>query len=400
MDFAAKKLALFDAHLSHKGLQHLVDTAAQLLGNPLYMADMSMGIACKSSENKLGTIDYSAENDPDRQISIAKQAADAGYMDWIYHHDESIIGTFEGEPRYLSARVRDGQQVLGHVVVIEVNRPFEPSDEELLPVVCQTLSFELRHTFPADEASTEYGPLLRQLLDGTNMKEDVVRKRLAYMGHALPTSLRVLVFRPVEPAQTISLTFLRSQLLQSLRHSIGVLRDNEEVHVVDGSLGVDEIEERLRATVYTGGMAIGASWSFREPTALSLAYQQADAALRLGSPRKNRLVAPYESALVPHLGERAFPADPGAMAVAILPELRLLEEFDKRDGTYHVESLAAYLNNGRSVARAAQELHVHKNSVYYRLQRISELTGLDLDSELTCFLLEFSLALRGKGPCN
>ena len=38
MDLAEKKLALFDAHLSHKGLQHLVDCAAALFGNPLFMA--------------------------------------------------------------------------------------------------------------------------------------------------------------------------------------------------------------------------------------------------------------------------------------------------------------------------------------------------------------------------
>ena len=77
MDLAEKKLALFDAHLSHRGLQHLVDVAAELLGNPLFMADMSMGIVCKSSNMGEGEQDFSAEGDPDRQYGLAKQAADA-----------------------------------------------------------------------------------------------------------------------------------------------------------------------------------------------------------------------------------------------------------------------------------------------------------------------------------
>lgn len=398
MELAEKKLALFDAHLSHKGLQHLVDVAAQLLGNPLFMADLSMGIVCKSSDMGPGTMDYSAEHDPDRQLSLAKQAADAGYLDWIYHHDQPVIGEFEGQPRYLSARVRDGGQIIGHVVVTEVNRPFEPSDEELLPVICQTLSFELRRTRLDDDTSTEYGPLLRELLDGATMDEEIARKRMASMGHTLPATVRVLVFRQVDGSHTISLAFLRSQLLQCFPRSMGILRGDEEVHVIDGSLTLDEVENRMRSSVYLGGVAAGASWAFREATKLAWAYRQADAALRLSPCTEEGRIASYDGALVPHVGELAFPGRQDALQAAILPQVRLLMEFDQRDGTDHVRSLAAYLNCGRNVAQAARELHVHKNSVYYRLQRIGELTGMDLSNELTCFLLQFSLALLGMGP--
>lgn len=208
MDLNEKKLALFDAHLSHKGLQHLVDTAAGLLGNPIFMADLSMGIVFKSSDMGSGELDFSAENDLERQLSLAKQAADAGYLDWIYHHDEPVIGTFEGQPRYLSARVRDGVQVLGHVVVSEAGRPFDESDKELLPVVCQTIAFELRRVRQNDTSSVEYGPLLEELLAGVSMDEGIIRKRMSSMGHTLPATLRVLLFRPVEATKTISLAYL------------------------------------------------------------------------------------------------------------------------------------------------------------------------------------------------
>lgn len=395
MDLAQRKLALFDAHLSHKGLQHLVDTAAALFGNPLFMADLSMGIVFKSSDMGPGALDYSAEHDPDRQLALAKQAADAGYLDWIYHHDEPVIGAFAGQPRYLAARVRDGVQVLGHVVVSEANRPFTADDEQLLPVVCQTISFELRRTRPDDDLAVEYAPLLRELLSGAAMDEDVVRKRMASMGHPLPASVRVLVFRPTDPSRIISLTYLRSQLLQVFRHSVGIVWEGEEVHVVDGAPSLDEVSGRLAASVYTGGLAVGASWSHRDATKIGLAYLQADAALRLGQPVPEGEVAPYDAAVVPFMGERAFPHKEDTLDAFVLPQLRLLIEFDRRDGTELVRSLSTYLNAGRNVAKAARELNVHKNSVYYRLQRIEELTGIDVSDERTCFLLQFSLALMG-----
>jgi hypothetical protein len=66
MDIAEKKLKLFDAHLSHKGLQHLVDVAASLFGNPIFMADMGMVVMCKSSD--MGESAKAAINDYGKSI--------------------------------------------------------------------------------------------------------------------------------------------------------------------------------------------------------------------------------------------------------------------------------------------------------------------------------------------
>jgi DNA-binding PucR family transcriptional regulator len=42
-----------------------------------------------------------------------------------------------------------------------------------------------------------------------------------------------------------------------------------------------------------------------------------------------------------------------------------------------LETLRAYLDSDLDVARTADALYVHPNTVRYRLRRISELTGLD-----------------------
>jgi DNA-binding PucR family transcriptional regulator len=42
-------------------------------------------------------------------------------------------------------------------------------------------------------------------------------------------------------------------------------------------------------------------------------------------------------------------------------------------------TLAAYLRENGSLQRAARELHVHPNTVTYRLNRVEGITGLDLD---------------------
>jgi DNA-binding PucR family transcriptional regulator len=42
-------------------------------------------------------------------------------------------------------------------------------------------------------------------------------------------------------------------------------------------------------------------------------------------------------------------------------------------------TLAVYLRENGSLQRAARELHVHPNTVTYRLNRVEGITGLDLD---------------------
>ena len=59
-----------------------------------------------------------------------------------------------------------------------------------------------------------------------------------------------------------------------------------------------------------------------------------------------------------------------------------------------------YLCDGRSpssVARAAQSLSLHKNSMYYRIERIGELTGVDLSDERERLVAQLALAARQLG---
>ncbi|TDA70038.1 MAG: GAF domain-containing protein [Clostridia bacterium] len=72
--------------------------------------------------------------------------------------------------------------------------------------------------------------------------------------------------------------------------------------------------------------------------------------------------------------------------------LGALIEYDKKHNSHLVETLTVYLRNDCRLDLAARELFVHKNTLKYRLQRIREITGLDIqDAEVRFKLL---LALR------
>jgi hypothetical protein len=67
-------------------------------------------------------------------------------------------------------------------------------------------------------------------------------------------------------------------------------------------------------------------------------------------------------------------------------------EYDARRGTALVKTLEAYFGVGGSLARAAESLHVHVNTVTQRLDRIGQLLGADWQKPEHA--LEVQLALR------
>ncbi|MET9971411.1 helix-turn-helix domain-containing protein, partial [Streptomyces sp. NPDC006356] len=60
------------------------------------------------------------------------------------------------------------------------------------------------------------------------------------------------------------------------------------------------------------------------------------------------------------------------------PRLSVLVAHDSRHQGRLAESLLAYLNAFGDVRAAARQLHVHPNTLRYRIRRAEELTGLDL----------------------
>src|SRR6266545_3199421 len=59
--------------------------------------------------------------------------------------------------------------------------------------------------------------------------------------------------------------------------------------------------------------------------------------------------------------------------------LATLADYDHRQGAELLKTLEAFFTNLGNLARTAEALHVHRNTLLYRLDRIGEISGLNLD---------------------
>ena len=71
----------------------------------------------------------------------------------------------------------------------------------------------------------------------------------------------------------------------------------------------------------------------------------------------------------------------------------LLEHDERRQGEY-IRTLNGFFQANGNLARAAKELDVHRNTLVYRLERINNLTNLDLDDAENRLILHLALKIQ------
>ena len=79
---------------------------------------------------------------------------------------------------------------------------------------------------------------------------------------------------------------------------------------------------------------------------------------------------------------------------SVRDQLAPLERLGPARGETAIRTLAAYLDQQGSIVRTAEALHLHRNAVTYRLRRITDLLGVDLDDPDQRLVLQLACRAR------
>jgi purine catabolism regulator len=95
-------------------------------------------------------------------------------------------------------------------------------------------------------------------------------------------------------------------------------------------------------------------------------------------------------------GERAgatpfLPASLSDAEAVVAGLLGPLIAYDAEHDTQLLHSLRCFLEHNRSWQRTAEQLHVHKQTLHYRMRRVEELTGRRLDATSDVAALWYAL---------
>ncbi|MFE5241653.1 MULTISPECIES: PucR family transcriptional regulator [unclassified Streptomyces] len=164
----------------------------------------------------------------------------------------------------------------------------------------------------------------------------------------------------------------------------------------DAALHADALLDSVRAPLSAGladdgRLTLGVSAAVHSAEGLRGALEEARHARRVAAARPGAVCAAGHHELASHVLLLPFVPDDvrRAFTARLLDPLR---DYDRRHRAELIETLEAFLDCDGSWTRCAARLHLHVNTLRYRVGRIEQLTGRDL-SRLED-KLDFFLALR------
>jgi purine catabolism regulator len=143
----------------------------------------------------------------------------------------------------------------------------------------------------------------------------------------------------------------------------------------------------IRTVVQEAGSPVGLSDPVRRTSRVADAHREAVWALRGAQATGSGVVRYGEDAASPFL-----PRDRDESWAIVRQILGPLLEYDAEHNAPLVASLRTYLARNRSLKESSEALHVHKQTVVYRMRRVEELTGRRLGRIQD--IVDFWLALR------
>lgn len=168
------------------------------------------------------------------------------------------------------------------------------------------------------------------------------------------------------------------------KHSIAVV-----VNLSYGHHTPSEVISSLAILLREGLLKMGASSEIHDFILVPQGYRQASVALDLG--RKSESMTwcyRFDDFLLEYLlkkGREEIPAE-----LLCSEKLLCLKNYDDRNGTDLYHTLKVHLELERNVLQTSKELFIHRSTLFYRLERIRKIAGIDLEDSRERLILQLS----------
>lgn len=321
-----------------------------------------------------------------------------------------------------SAPISLGSTIGGFLTLLGSSTEMQDLDEEIVTRAASAFAFPIaKHRAVMETQTRLQGSFLESLFAGTMADEDEIAARARYLGHNLTEPYDTACLTLDEPQRgdgktarvngdhggrwTSFVDLARRELVE--RWPRALLRERGDLLALllpsHGGPPPDQVRASLEETrvrlgkMVEGAATVGVGRRAAGPRDIVRSYSEAEQAARIGHQflGGNRTIA-FEELGVYRLIARVD--DPEALDAFRREYLGPLEEYDERHAAELIETLEGFFSCNGNHAKSAEMLHLHRNTLLYRLERIEALTGRDLADAETRLSLQLALKIRRVFP--
>ena len=355
--------------------QDLADQSLNLLGNPLIVFDVNMHVLaiteCSVQEDEYVYLrdHHYPSKDFTREPGWQKRVRD------ILRDEHLHIEKLDSNA-HMHKVVRIGGTAVGQMEIIDYFRPFTEEDQLLVEVMARVCAGGIvKQLALRVPNSSQLDYMVEYLLDGNTLPEEEVLNQACLCDWVPGEVLYVLCAN----------AFMHGAEFQPFdEHTLGpedrVIRyKNCLLLILSGDGEMDEAAwQACRERLSEWTMEFGMSRPFGHLSEIRGYFEQAQSALEIGRRvAAGQTLYPYDDYLeyLPIM-EAAKSTD---VLRFVMPKLLELAEYDRSKQLCALYTLRDYVHGGRSVSATAQRLHLHRNTVNYRIARSLEFLGLSIE---------------------
>jgi sugar diacid utilization regulator len=298
----------------------------------------------------------------------------------------------------------------GYLWMDLADNPLRPEDVVVLYWAGRALEAELgKERVRLETELGVRGDFVDDVINGHHGSVDLLLQRARYLGADLSSGALTVVVDIDDFAGYLGRRRLKESAIQELKRRLsdavrlqarelfpnfllGPRSDN--VILFLGPSGDDPPEELAQMALelasrvqrYVKGLlpdltvSVGIGRFKHDPAEISDAYSEAEVALEIG----HRIHGPSSISTFEQTGTykllfRVMQEEPEELETFYAETLAPVVAYDSRYGTELVSTLTTYLGNDASTAKTAADLFAHRHTIRYRLDRVKELTRLDVD---------------------
>ncbi len=403
---------LTEAILREESLDALVNICAKFFQNHVFVLDVSLSfIAWSDNYSHLKAAKGWQECFSTRIVSpmLINTLNRMGLTPLLHRTTDAMF--MEMEPEYglgISVNsIEEGQRV-ATVCVLETDTPVSRLQLGLADFIAAKLTKPvLKYHGNAFYCRTQLRDCMERMLQGQRIDKGIIASHLSCLGWRLDDDyllLRILLPPQIflngtpEHSKKIYESLFPGCIPLDLNETFVMLLHGKST---DNTIapGIDSLPEYLKKV----GAICAISLPFADLMMLREHFLLTGAALEQGNPKSN--LRHYEEVMMEHLISECAKVLP--LSAFCHRQVLQIHEHDRHAGGDLLLSLQAYLQHERSLKAASEELHIHRNTLVYRLDRISKITDLPLDDPqsrihilLSCMILHYLDKLTSAASTN
>lgn len=344
------KSELFQALTGNCGIQHLVNTAAGIVGNPI-------GI-------RIG----------EESVSYLSPDMPKNAMMTEFSEKGPVFVSGEGEMHdSIYAPLEINAITIGYFCIAIRNGLFSESDMKIVELIRKVFELALK---------TDIGAIFLLQNNKTKLLQCLLNEGRSFLSTS--ALWEELGLQRNKPLQIIvadnSQHDTNSRANLQIKEKLGEVLDSDLYQIKNERIvflcnyDLKEKKELITKQLTSLGLTAGVSYPFDRLEEVKDRYQQAIEAIEMGKAKPSyQCLHFYEDFVLQKIiGDQPFQ---NILHEFCHPAVRKIYNYDRKNNTCLLKTLEEYFSSGRNLGMTAERLSIHRNTILQRLNKISDLTS-------------------------